>query len=251
MFCVDRLSIVADTGILHSGQLIMSSEGCGELGIHRLCELALCLQVRASMKLRTREWISFCVAFTAIFSLAILSKAASEFAQHTQESQSIVSPQEKRTIATFEKRVKQYINLRDQVKGKVPNISKDSTPEQIAAHERAFADALRARRAGAKPGDILARDVAGYIRATLKREFQGTDRKEIRKILLDDEVKPVPLRVNYPYPDANAFTEMPATLLLKLPPLPEQVKYRYVGRNLFLVDTDNNLIIDFMLDALP
>ncbi len=56
---------------------------------------------------------------------------------------------------------------------------------------------------------------------------------------------------NYPYPDANAFTEMPATLLLKLPPLPKQVKYRDVGRNLFLVDSDNNLIIVYMADALP
>jgi hypothetical protein len=44
---------------------------------------------------------------------------------------------------------------------------------------------------------------------------------------------------------------MPAKVLLRLPQLPKEAKYRYVGRNLFLVDTDNNLIIDYMLDALP
>ncbi len=44
---------------------------------------------------------------------------------------------------------------------------------------------------------------------------------------------------------------MPPTLLLKLPQLPKQLNYRYVGRNLMLVDTDNNIIIDYMLDALP
>jgi hypothetical protein len=40
-------------------------------------------------------------------------------------------------------------------------------------------------------------------------------------------------------------------LLLKLPPLPKEVKYRYVGRNLILIDTDNNMIVDYMIDALP
>jgi ABC-type transporter MlaC component len=202
-------------------------------------------------KTRTFLGAALCRVLAVIFALAISSQAAYEFAQQIHESKSIVSPQEKRTLAAFDKRVKQYIKLRDQVKSKVPKISKDSTPEQIAAHEQAFAEGLRARRAGAKPGDLLTRDIADYIRARVKREFQGTDRKEIRKILLDDETKPIALRVNYPYPDANAFTEMPATLLLKLPPLPKQVKYRYVGRNLFLVDSDNNLIIDYMPDALP
>jgi hypothetical protein len=96
-------------------------------------------------------------------------------------------------------------------------------------------------------------DVAEFIRTTLKSEFKPTEKKEIRKLLQDDkEVNiPVPLKVNYTYPDPKEFVEMPATLLLKLPQLPKQVKYRYVGRTLMLLDTDNNLIIDYMLDALP
>jgi hypothetical protein len=61
----------------------------------------------------------------------------------------------------------------------------------------------------------------------------------------------VPLRVNYPYPESKEFTEMPPTLLLMLPQLPKEVKYRFVGRNLLLVDRDNNVIIDYMTNALP
>jgi len=144
------------------------------------------------------------------------------------------------------------VRLRNRVKQKIPKLSKKSTPEEIQANKKAFAAALAAARAGTKPGDLFASDVADYIRATLKREFKGTDRKEVRKIVLDAETKiPVPLKVNYPYPDPKEFTEMPPTLLLQLPRLPKQLKYRYVGRNLLLVDTDNNLIIDYMLDALP
>ena len=162
------------------------------------------------------------------------------------------SADDKQAIAAFENRVKEYVKLRNQVKQKIPKLSKKSTPEEIQANKKAFVAALAAARANAKPGDLFTPDVADYIRATLKREFKGTDRKEVRKIVLDAETKiPVPLKVNYTYPDPKEFTEMPPTLLLRLPRLPKQLKYRYVGRNLLLVDTDNNLIIDYMLDALP
>jgi hypothetical protein len=44
---------------------------------------------------------------------------------------------------------------------------------------------------------------------------------------------------------------MPPTLLLRLPHLPKQIRYRFVGPNLLLVDRENGLIIDFMNNALP
>jgi hypothetical protein len=191
------------------------------------------------------------ISVSLVVMLLICTGMNSGAAQQGSQSSAATSPQEKRTIAAFGNRVKQYLKLRDRVKGKVPKLSKDSTPEQIQANEKAFVDALRTARANAKPGDIFTPAIAAYIRTKLKTEFKESDRKEIRKIVLDDEIKPIPIRVNYPYPDENAFAEMPPTLLLKLPVLPKQVKYRYVGRNLFLVDTDNNLIIDYMPNALP
>ena len=168
-----------------------------------------------------------------------------------EPTQAVASGNQKKTVAAFERRVKDYVKQRERVRKKVPKLSKDSTPEQIETNEEAFAQALRAARAGAKPGDIFTPDVANYIRSTLKREFKESDKKEIRKIVLGADTKGVPLRVNYPYPEPKEFAEMPPTVLLKLPPLPKQVNYRYVGRNLMLVDKDNNMIIDYMLDALP
>jgi hypothetical protein len=95
-------------------------------------------------------------------------------------------------------------------------------------------------------------EVASTIRTTLKTEFKPAEKKELRKVVLENETNiPVPMKINYPYPDSREFVEMPPTLLLKLPQLPKQLKYRYVGRNLMLVDADNNLIIDYMIDALP
>lgn len=152
---------------------------------------------------------------------------------------------------SFEKRVKDYVKMRNRIKAKGPRLSKDSTPEQINAFEKASSESLRAARAGAKPGDLFTAEVAQFIRTTLKSNFKSAEKKEIRKAVLEAEAARAPLRINYPYPDSSEFVEMPAKVLLRLPQLPKEVKYRYVGHNLFLVDTDNSLIIDYMLDALP
>jgi ABC-type transporter MlaC component len=218
--------------------------------------LASCLQFFAGMKYISRV-CAVSAAVLVMFCLADLSSntvAAQEkvVEQIVKAEQPVITPAEQETIKRFEQRVKRYVKLRAGVKAKVPKLAKDSTPEQIQAAESAFVEALRVARAGAKPGELFRPDIAQYIRTTLKREVPPAEKKEIRKVVLDKETNiPVPLKVNYPYPDPKEFVEMPATLLLKLPQLPKEVKYRYVGRNLMLVDTDNNLIIDYMLDALP
>ena len=57
--------------------------------------------------------------------------------------------------------------------------------------------------------------------------------------------------INYPYPETKELSQIPPTLLLKLPTLPKEVKYRFVGRHMLVVDTDNGLIVDYTLNALP
>jgi hypothetical protein len=154
-------------------------------------------------------------------------------------------------VATFEEGVKEYAKLREGVEEKLPKLHKESTPEQIAAHKTAFEEAVRIARTGAKPGNLFTPGVAAHIRATIKNEFKGAERRELREEVLDADTKGVPLRVNYPYPEAKELTQIPPTLLLKLPQLPKQVRYRFVGQHLLLVDRENGLIIDYMLNALP
>jgi len=162
-----------------------------------------------------------------------------------------ISAKDKRAISLFERRVKEYLNLRNRIRDRLPKLSKDSTPDQIHAHLVAFQEAMRSARVGKKRGDLFTKEVAAYIRRTLRTEFKGKDRKDLRETIFEAETKGVPLRVNYPYPEAKELTEMPPTLLLKLPQLPKEVKYRFVGPNMVLVDRENNLIIDYMVDALP
>jgi hypothetical protein len=154
-------------------------------------------------------------------------------------------------VKRFEKRLKEYTQVRERLSHKLPHISKEATPEQIEARKTAFAESVRRARANSKPGDLFDREIAHYIRTTIKSEFKGTDRKEIRKTILEAETKGVPIRVNYPYPDTKELAQVPATVLLKLPELPRHLKYRFVGRHLLLVDRENDLILDYVLNALP
>jgi hypothetical protein len=173
-------------------------------------------------------------------------------AAQSQNPPAVLSARDKQTIAAFDKRLKGYVALRERVEAGMPKLSKDATPEQIEAHKTTLQEKVRAARAGAKPGQFFTPDIAELIRAIARDEFKGRERQELRRdVLVEAENKAVPLRVNYPYPDTQELLEMPPTLLLRLPELPKQVKYRFVGRNMLLVDRENGLIIDYMTDALP
>ncbi len=153
--------------------------------------------------------------------------------------------------AAFETRAKENSHLRERLEDEMPKLPKEATPEQIEAHKTAFRARVRAARAAAKPGQLFTPDVAAYIRSTIKSSFDAGERAELRKSVLEAETKGVAVRINHSYPEAKELVEMPPTLLLRLPQLPKQLRYRFVGRNLLLVDRENGLIIDYMTDALP
>lgn len=163
----------------------------------------------------------------------------------------VVSSADKTALEAFEQQVKNYLQLRNKVKDNAPKLSKDSTPEEIQAYRSALEQSLRTARQGVKRGDFFTPATADYIRRTLKREFRGKDRRELRDTILETELQGVVLRVNYPYPQSAELSEMPAIVLAKLPQLSKELRYRFVGRNLLLVDRESNVIIDYMPDALP
>ncbi|HEX8852430.1 MAG TPA: hypothetical protein VF754_03030 [Pyrinomonadaceae bacterium] len=196
--------------------------------------------------LATGAALALCLTFGAL-----PTEARVGLAPQQQAARRGVSPRYMRAIATFDSRVRDYVAMREGLEEKMPTLAKDSTPEQIEAHKTAFQGAVRAARNGAKRGDIFTPVFAEYIRSIIRSAYRGRELQELRQTVMEAETKGVALRVNYPYPESNELVEMPPALLLKLPQLPKQVKYRFVGRNMLLVDRENGLIIDYMLKALP
>jgi hypothetical protein len=154
-------------------------------------------------------------------------------------------------VVAFQERVKDYTKMREAIEAKMPKLAKESTPEQIQAHKTTLETRVREARAGAKRGQLFTPGIAGYIRTAIKNEYRGAALKELRASVLEADTKGIPVRVNNVYPETKELVEMSPKLLLKLPQLPKQVRYRFVGRNLLLVDRENDLIVDYMLNALP
>jgi Skp family chaperone for outer membrane proteins len=200
------------------------------------------------MKRETLKSITF-VLGAALSLLAFAPLSA--FAQVQDAPQTSKTVEGDKIVATFEGRVKEYAVLRERLEDKLPKLQKNATPEQIKEHKTRFEEIVRAARPAAKQGDIFTPEAVANIRATIRELYKGEKLQALREEILEAETAGVPLRVNYTYPDSKELTQIPPTLLLKLPQLPKQVKYRFVGNNLLLVDRENGLIVDYMTNPLP
>jgi hypothetical protein len=151
----------------------------------------------------------------------------------------------------FEGRAKAFIKFRDKVYKKVPAVKKDATPEQIEAYKKSLQSELIRRRAGAKEGNMFTPETVVYFRRLIKKEFPGFEASELRKQVLEADTKGTPIKVNAPYPDDKELVQMPPPLLLALPQLPKDLRYRFIGRSFVVMDRDGSLILDVMRNALP
>ena len=135
-----------------------------------------------------------------------------------------------------------------------------ATAEQIGAHRRALAQAIRARRPQARQGDLFLPVVQPIVKRIIAAELAGRAGAPARKEILggnppldpdrDDRMN-VKLAINADYPAAAALSTVPPSVLLTLPLLRKEVEYHFVGRDLVLLDVEANVILDFMRAAAP
>ena len=202
--------------------------------------------------------------------LALLASVAMGGCSSTS-TETIAPPQttemDAETLRKFQHEVEEYVELRQSALKQIPAIDAKSTPAEIEAHQKALTQAIIAYRKGAKRGDIFKPEVEAAIRRTLHRVFASAQGPELLKDIKQGnpkvegnptpkdpskEVKvPVSIAVNALYPDSASFSSVPPSLLLKLPLLPDQVRYRFIGRSLILRDTDANVILDYIPDVVP
>jgi hypothetical protein len=150
----------------------------------------------------------------------------------------------------FQKRIEAYIALRaTAIKGIGP-LKPTSNPAEIKAGQQALAERIAAARADAKPGDIFTPEIRQRFRELLAPHLQGEDGRDAKAIVKDDAPSAVPFKVNAAYPEGKPLPTVPAKLLINLPSLPKQVEYRIIDKHLILRDTEANLIVDYMLNAI-
>jgi len=102
----------------------------------------------------------------------------------------------------------------------------------------------------AKQGDVFSPSAAREIGTVVAEDFNSRPVRDQKAILVEVPMK-LPPAINTDYPTTLPLATVPPSLLLKLPTLPEDLEYRFLGRHLILRDIKANLIVDFIPDVVP
>jgi hypothetical protein len=153
-------------------------------------------------------------------------------------------------LADFSKRIKAYIDVRNDVEKGSAKQKETSDPAKIREAQVTLAERIRAARKDARPGDIFTPEVRAAFRRLMYPETKGAEGRETKAEMKEDAPTAVPLKVNANYPEGRALPTVPANLLASLPQLPEALEYRIVEKHLILRDVDANLIVDYIPNAI-
>jgi hypothetical protein len=156
-------------------------------------------------------------------------------------------------LAAFHRAVQQYVDLHRRLAAGLPPLVVTSDPEQICRAVDALAAAIRAERSEAHIGNVFTKEGGPVFRT---RIHAALDRNAydasvlLRAMDVDDDGGCEPLTINgaFPFLSGNAMWPF---MIDALPMLPAELQYRFVGRDLVLLDVDAQLVVDILPAALP
>jgi hypothetical protein len=143
-------------------------------------------------------------------------------------------------VADFSTRVWSYVELRRKLEKGLPPLTVTDDPSEIRRAVRALAKQIRVARAEAKQGDIFTLAISGEFRKALILEMNANTWAAI----MDDNPGEFSTQINGTYPKDKPLSTVPPNILAVLPRLPDDIQYRFLGRDLILLDTRANVILD-------
>jgi hypothetical protein len=160
--------------------------------------------------------------------------------------------QSREAIAEFQTAVDGYLSVRWRAVRALPPLRPTAKIQEIVEVIDLQVRAIRMAREDARQGDIFRPRVVPVIRAVITDTLreQGLTVAELLAEMRADAPSGRRPQVNDRFPWLRG-TAMPVCLLAALPPLPYELQYRFVDRDLVLLDLDLGLIVDVLPDALP
>lgn len=171
----------------------------------------------------------------------------------TGQSRAPRDSKETRDFKIFASRVQAYVRMQHGLEASLSTLKPTNDAARIVAHQHALAGKIADARHDARPGGIFTHAVIARIRIIIRDEFRGPDGRQARRTIRQDDASKViaHLHVNDEFPDGVPLTTTPPDLLIKLPELPQELAYRFIGRDLTLIDTKARLIVDIIPNAIP
>jgi hypothetical protein len=154
-------------------------------------------------------------------------------------------------LQPFHDAVSDYAKLHRRLEKQVRQLHVTEHAEEIFDASDALANAIKAARPTAREGDLFTPAVANVFRERIADALTagGFHPEEVIAASLEeaDEEAPLPV-VNGRFPWLRGAAMWPC-VLNALPLLPDDLEYRIVGRDLVMVDTHANLVVDILRNA--
>jgi hypothetical protein len=169
-----------------------------------------------------------------------------------QASASVQAPSaaEAEALKEFKKRIDGYLQLRSDLTHKLKPLSQTADAAELTARQDSLASAIRIARKSARQGDLIPAAAAARIRTIVAEDLKSRP-PDARRAAFSEVPEGVVMGVNKTYPSQAALPTVPPLLLNKLPALPDNLQYRFVGRSVVLLDGDTQLIVDYVDNVLP
>ncbi len=152
-------------------------------------------------------------------------------------------------LTDFRAGLDRYVALRQKLELTLPPRRVTADAAEMMEWERQLTSKLRTARAQARQGDIFTPAVGAAISAIVAAD-RAQRSAEAQEALMSDVALAVP-SVNAPYPPDAPLGTFPPLLLAALPPLPDDLEYRFMGRYLIVRDAATNLVVDYLLELTP
>ena len=155
-------------------------------------------------------------------------------------------------LEDFMARVEKYVEIHKEAAKGAAKLKETADPAKIANAHDTLAARIRALRADAKHGDIFTAEIRSKFRRLLAPEMKGEEGRDAKAAMKEDAPAPasIPFKVNAKYPESQPRPTVPSNVLINLPTLPEPLEYRIIDKHLVLLDSDANIIVDYIPNAI-
>ena len=140
----------------------------------------------------------------------------------------------------FTTRIGDYYDLRARLQQQLPTVTVTDSVWQIRQGTRALAHAIRVARPGALQGEFFTTATG----TEFKRILALITNVGVCAAIMDGNPGSFTLAIDGNYPSGKSLATMPGIILVRLPLLPNDIEFRFVGRHLILYDVRANTIID-------
>jgi len=182
--------------------------------------------------------------------LSLFAFVAPGFADQARVPQ---DSEEARDLKEFTDRVRVYVKMQKALEASLPTLKPTKDAAKIVEHQHALAGIIAEARRDAHQGDIFTHEVAKRFRKIIHSEFHGPEGRLARRTIRQNDPSKVMARLNVNdlFPEGMPLTTTPPDLLRKLPELPQDLAYRFVGHDLTLIDIKARLIVDLIPNVIP